>query len=360
MSDPKKRLAELRSAIDRIDREILERLNRRAELAREVGEIKRASGARFYAPGREEDLLRRLEAENPGPFPAAGVRAVWREIISASLALEAPMVVAYLGPPATFTHQAALRRFGESARLEPARTIGEVFERVEKGKAAYGVIPVENTTEGVVSHTLDMFLRSDLKIVAEVYLRVAHHLLNRSGRLADVERVYSHPHAVAQCRRWLEEHLPDVPVFDAASTAQAAKIASEDPGAAAIAAEVAAKVYGLAVAEARIEDNPNNTTRFLVIGPDVPDPSGRDKTSLVFAVRHEVGALYRMLQPFYDNGVNLTKIESRPMPEEAWQYVFFVDLEGHLTEPRVERAIAELRGRCRFRKVLGSYPQGSP
>ncbi|WP_025321748.1 prephenate dehydratase [Deferrisoma camini] len=359
MDDVKQRLAELRAAIDDLDRRILELLNERAGLARRVGEIKREAGARFYAPGREEDLLRRLEQANPGPFPNAAVRAVWREIISASLALEAPMSVAYLGPPATFTHQAALRRFGESARLEPARTIGEVFERVEKGKVAYGVIPVENTTEGVVSHTLDMFLRSELKIVAEVYLRVTHHLLNRSGRLGDVERIYSHPHAVAQCRGWLETHLAEVPVFDAASTAQAAKIASEDPGAAAIAAEVAAQAYGLRVVESRIEDNPNNFTRFLVIGPEIPDPSGRDKTSVVFAVRDEVGALYRMLQPFFEHGVNLTKIESRPMPDEAWQYVFFTDCEGHLTEPGVRAALEELRSRCRFLRVLGSYPQGS-
>ncbi len=356
-ADPKHRLQELRDAIDAVDREILSLLNRRAALAKEVGEVKRAAGRAFYAPGREEDLVRRLQAENPGPFPDEGIRAVWREVISASLSLESPLSVVYLGPPATFTHQASLKRFGLSASHRPARTIGEVFDLVEKGKADYGVVPVENTTEGVVTHTLDTFLRSELKIVAEVYLRVAHHLMNRSGRIEDVERVYSHPHAVAQCRRWLEAHLPEVPVFDASSTAQAAKIAAEDPGAAAIAAEVAAATHGLRTVEARIEDNPNNLTRFLVVGRDVPEPSGRDRTSLLFAVRDEVGALHRTLGVFSSHGINLTKIESRPMPDRAWQYVFFADCEGHLADPGLAAALAELRERSRFLKVLGSYPR---
>ncbi|GAB4262208.1 MAG: prephenate dehydratase [Deferrisomatales bacterium] len=353
-------LDKLRRAIDEVDRRILELLNERARLALEVGRVKQASGAVYYAPSREEDLLRKLQQVNPGPFPGSAIRAVWKEIISASLALEHPLVVAYLGPQATFTHQAGLKRFGLSARYQPARTIGEVFDQVEKDKADYGVIPVENTTEGVVSHTLDMLLRSDLKIVAEVYLRVTHYLMNRSGRLEDVGRVYSHPHALAQCRRWLEEHLPDVPVFDASSTAQAARIASEDPQVAAIAGELASGLYGLEVVEGRIEDNPNNFTRFLVIGREIPEPSGRDKTSLVFAVKDEVGALYHMLRPFYESQVNLTKIESRPMREEAWQYVFFVDCEGHVTDPAVEAALGALEKRCRFLKILGSYPCSSP
>jgi chorismate mutase/prephenate dehydratase len=356
-SDPRARLHELRSAIDRVDAELLRLLNERARLALGVGEIKKEQGAAFYAPGREEDLVRRLEEANSGPFPTSAIRPVWKEIISASLSLEHPLTVAYLGPPATFTHQACLKQFGLSAQYRPVRTIAEVFDVVEKGKAPYGVIPIENTTEGVVSYTLDMFLSSELKIVAEVMLRVTHNLLNQSGRREDVGRIYSHPQALAQCRRWLEENFPDTPVFDASSTAQAAKIAAEDPQAAAVAGELAGTLYGLRAVEARIEDHPNNYTRFLVVGREIPDRSGRDKTSVLFAVRDEAGALYRMLQPFYDNGVNLTKIESRPMKQKAWEYVFFVDCDGHVADPEVGRALDDLRARCLFVKVLGSYPK---
>jgi len=355
--DPKKRLGELRDAIDGVDGEILRLLNERARFALGVGEVKKGQGATFYAPGREEDLVRRLEERNAGPFPTAAIRPVWKEIISASLSLEHPLTVAYLGPSATFTHQACLKQFGLSAQYRPVRTIAEVFDVVEKGKAPYGVIPIENTTEGVVSYTLDMFMNSELKIVAEVMLRVTHTLLNLSGRREDVGRVYSHPQALAQCRRWLEENLPDVPVFDASSTAQAAKIAAEDPQAAAVAGELAGNLYGLKAVESRVEDHPNNYTRFLVIGREIPDRSGRDKTSVLFAVRDEAGALYRMLQAFYENGVNLTKIESRPMKQKAWEYVFFVDCDGHVADTEVGKALDDLRARCLFVKVLGSYPK---
>lgn len=350
-------LARLRSAIDAVDRRLLAALNERAGLALAVGAVKKAVGRPFYAPGREEDLVARLLAENPGPLPASAVRAVWREVISASLALEQPLAVAYLGPPATFTHQACLKQFGLSAQLRPARTISEVFDIVEKGKAEHGVIPVENTTEGVVSHTLDMFLTSELKIVAEVLLPVSHSLLNQTGRRADVTRIASHPHALGQCRRWLEAHFPDIPVVDATSTAEAAKQAAEDPSVAAVASELAGSLYGLQAVEDRIEDNAVNFTRFLVVGRTLREPTGRDKTSLAFAVRDEVGALYQMLQPFADNGVNLTKIESRPWKGKAWEYVFFVDVEGHVSDPAVAAARAGLEPQCQFLKVLGSYPK---
>ncbi len=353
----RERLKELRTAIDGVDGRILELLNERAGLALEVGEVKKEQGAEFYAPGREEDLVRRLQELNAGPFPSTAIRSVWKEIISASLSLEHPLSVAYLGPPATFTHQACLKQFGLSAQYRPVRTIAEVFDVVEKGKAPYGVIPIENTTEGVVSYTLDMFMNSELKIVAEVMLRVTHNLLNRSGRREDIARIYSHPQALAQCRRWLEEHFPDVPVFDASSPAQAAKIAAEDPQAAAVAGELAGTLYGLQAVEARVEDNPNNYTRFLVIGRAIPDRSGGDKTSVLFAVRDEPGALYRMLQVFHDSGVNLTKIESRPMKQKAWEYVFFVDCDGHVGDESVGAALDALRARCLFVKVLGSYPK---
>lgn len=350
-------LAEIRTAIDAIDREILERLNRRAALALEVGRVKERQGGAFYVPSREEDLVRRLQQGNPGPFPDAAIRTVWKEIISASLSLEKPLTVAYLGPQGTFTHQACRKQFGLSARYQPARTIPEVFDAVEKGKTPYGVIPVENTTEGVVNHTLDMFLRSDLKIVAEVLLRVSHNLLSLSGKTEDVRRIYSHPQPLGQCRGWLEQHFPDVPVLDATSTAQAAKLAAEDPEAAAVASELAADLYGLRTVEARIEDNPDNFTRFLVVGREIPERGTANKTSILFAVRDAVGALYRMLQPFYECEVNLTKIESRPSKERAWQYVFFVDMEGHVDDERVQMALARLEPQCHFLKVLGSYPE---
>jgi chorismate mutase/prephenate dehydratase len=351
------RLARIRAAIDGIDAEILERLNRRAELALEVGRVKERQGAAFYVPGREEDLVRRLQDANPGPFPDQAIRPVWKEIISASLSLEKSLTVAYFGPQGTFTHQACLKQFGLSAQFLPVRTISDVFDAVEKGKTPYGVIPIENTTEGVVNHTLDMFLRSELKIVAEVLLRVSHNLLNLSGRAEDVCHIYSHPQPLGQCRSWLQQHFPEIPVLDATSTAQAAKLAAEDPDAAAVASALAADLYGLRTVEARIEDNADNFTRFLVIGREIPERGASSKTSILFAVRDAVGALYRMLQPFYECEVNLTKIESRPSKERAWQYVFFVDMEGHVDDAPLQRALSRLEPQCHFVKVLGSYPE---
>jgi len=353
----KKELAALRGKIDAVDRRILEALNERAGYALEVGEVKMRAGANFYIPSREDDLVRKLRELNPGPFPAEGIRPVWKEIISASLSLEHPLTVAYFGPQATFTHQACRKQFGLSARYVPVRTISEVFDYVDKSKADYGVIPVENTTEGVVSHTLDKFMESENKIVGEVLLRIKQCLLNKSGQLSDVARVYSHPHAIAQCRKWLEANVPDVPVLEASSTAQAAKIAAEDPSAAAIAGELAGEIYGLETVEASIEDNPANFTRFLVIGREIPEPSKKAKTSILFSVKDQAGALYHMLRPFYENNVNLTKIESRPSKGKAWEYVFFVDCDGHVTDESLTKALAELEKICHFVKVLGSYPQ---
>ncbi|HEY6838604.1 MAG TPA: prephenate dehydratase, partial [Geobacteraceae bacterium] len=296
-------------------------------------------------------------AANPGPFPNEALRSVFREIISASLALEAPMKVAFFGPKATFTHMAAMQQFGLSAELVPQKSIPAVFEEVEKGLAQYGVVPVENSTEGVVSHTLDMFMESQLKINAEVLLEIHHHLLSRTGRLEDVKKVYSHPQALAQCRDWLAEHLPNVPVVDVASTAVAAQIVSDDYNAAAIASELAAVMYDLKVVRERIEDQVNNFTRFLVIAKKLADPSGDDKTSLMFAVKDEVGILHRMLEPFARRGINLSKIESRPFKKKAWEYVFFLDLEGHISTPLIAEAVEDLKGCCQFVKVLGSYPK---
>jgi chorismate mutase/prephenate dehydratase len=353
----RKILSELRRQIDAIDDQILELLNRRAGVVIEVGRAKAGEQKEFYVPSREQAIYERLTAASAGPFPKEAIRRVFREIISASLSLEQPMKVAFLGPQATFTHVAAMQQFGFSAQLVPQKSIPAVFDEVLRGRAHYGVVPVENSTEGVVSHTLDMFMESDLKINAEILLGISHDLLSRSGRLEEVRKVVSHPQALAQCRKWLEENLPDIPLVDVASTALAAQMAAEDETAAAVASEMAATLYGLQVLKPKIEDNPNNFTRFLVIGTKTPERSGRDKTSVMFSTKDEPGILYRMLEPFSKRGINLSKIESRPMKKKAWEYIFFLDMEGHIAEEGVSAAIEELRGYCQFLKVLGSYPR---
>jgi chorismate mutase/prephenate dehydratase len=359
MKESNMSLTDLRNAIDSIDNRILELLNERARYVMEVGRLKQAEMRDFHVPSREREIYERLTAANSGPFPNEAVRSVFREIISASLALEAPMRVAFLGPKATFSHLAAMQQFGLAAELVPQKSIPAVFEEVEKGRALYGVVPVENSTEGVVSHTLDMFMESELKISAEVLLEVSHFLLSKTGRMEDIKKVYSHPQPLAQCRKWLEENLPHIPVVDVASTTLAAQIVSEDYSAAAIASEYAASVYDLKVVRERIEDQVNNFTRFLVIGKKIADAGSEDKTSLMFAVKDEPGILYRMLEPFASRGVNLCKIESRPMKKKAWEYIFFLDLMGHVSDTNVQAAVEELKGYCQFVKLLGSYPRAT-
>jgi chorismate mutase/prephenate dehydratase len=352
-----KTLEEMRAEIDAIDDQILDCLNRRAALVIEVGQHKARNNREFFVPSRERAIYDRLSARNPGPFPSGGIRNVYREIISASLSLEQPLTVAYLGPQATFTQLAAIRQFGVSARLMPAKSVSAVFDEVLRGRAEYGVVPVENSNEGIVSHTLDMFLESELKIYAEVHVEISQSLLSLSGRMEDVKKICSHPQALAQCREWLEENLPDVSQVDVSSTALAAQMAAEDGSTAALASEVAATLYGLRIVKRKIEDNPNNFTRFLVISKSTPESSGNDKTSLMFSVRDEPGILFRMLEPFSKRQINLTKIESRPIKKKAWEYVFFLDLEGHINEPPVQEAVEELRHYCQFVKLLGSYPK---
>lgn len=354
MSSPN--LEKLRNKIDGIDDQILDLLNDRAQVVLEVGKTKAGESREFYVPSRERAIFERLQAGNPGPFPNESVCRVFREIISASLSLELPLKVAFLGPQTTFTHVAAMEQFGLSAQLVPQKSIPAVFEEVERGRAHYGVVPVENSTEGVVNHTLDMFISSDLQVIAEILLEISHDLLTKNGKLGQICKVVSHPQALAQCRRWLEENLPDIPQMDLTSTAAAAQMAAEDESVAAIASHAAARQYGLQVAKAKIEDNPNNFTRFLVIGLKTPDSSGRDKTSIMFSVRDEPGILYRMLEPFSKRDINLVKIESRPMKQKAWEYIFFLDLVGHVDDVPIHDAIEELRGYCHFLKVLGSYP----
>lgn len=353
------KIDELRNKIDILDSQILELLNRRAEIVIEIGEEKAKEGMGFYAPQREEEIYERLNQENRGPFPTGAIKPVFREIISACLSLEHPMRVAYLGPRGTFTHLACMKKFGLSAEFLPMRSIGGIFSEVEKGNANYGVVPIENSTEGVVSHTLDMFVDAELNICGEIQLEVAHNLLSLSGDLKQVTKVYSHPHAIAQSKKWLEANLPHVPLLEVGSTAAAAELASQDPSAAAIASELAADFYNLKLICRRIEENPRNFTRFLVVGQKPVPPTGSDKTSIVVSIRDKVGALYRMLEPFAKNSINLTKIESRPSRQKAWEYIFYVDFEGNVEEERVQRALDAVKEECLFLKVLGSYPKGS-
>ncbi len=347
-----------RKEIDRLDDEILRLLNERSRHVITIGKTKREADphALLHTPGREVFIVERLARHNPGPFPNEAIRPVYREIMSASLSLEGLQTVAYLGPPATFTHLAALGKFGESAQYTSVSGIKEVFDAVERGRALYGVVPIENSTEGVVNYTLDMFIDSSLMIYGEVMQEVSHHLMSKSERVEDIETIYSHSHALAQCRNWLETNMPTVRVAEAPSTSRAAERCQEEPHAAAIASELAAHMYGLHILKSRIEDNLNNFTRFLVLCKHCSDPTGKDKTSVMLSVKDKAGALYDLLRPFASNGINMTKIESRPSRRKAWEYIFFVDIEGHIREDRVRRTLEELKGRCLFLKILGSYP----
>lgn len=350
-------IKDLRRRIDDVDLEILRLLNERAMRVIEVGKAKVRENSEFYVPEREREVLKRLTENNRGPFPNDALKNVYREIMSASLSLERPIKIAFLGPPATFTHQACMQHFGLSGEFIPKKDIADVFDEVEKGRSDFGVVPIENTTEGVVSHTLDMLASSELKICAEVMLEISLALMSKTGKAADIAKVCSHPNPLAQCRNWLKNNLPNAAVFDVSSTAMAARMASEDTALAAIASIAAASLYDLRVIEKNIEDSVSNFTRFLVIGRHTGKKSGSDKTSLMFAIKDAPGTLYNMLKPFARRKINLTKIESRPLKTKAWEYMFFVDLDGHITDRKVIDAVEELRESCSFLKVLGSYPR---
>ena len=352
------RLGELRAAIDGADDDILALLNRRAELVTEVAGLKTALEVPFYVPSRERQIADRLSAKNPGPFPTDAIRAVFQEIFSACLTLEKRVRVAYLGPEGTFSQMAVKQQFGLSARATPIGTIPGVFDEVARGNADFGVVPVENTTEGGIIHTFDTFLDSDLKISAEIALQVHMCLLARSGvELGDIERVYSLPVAAGQCRRWLARNLPRATSVESRATADGARLAHDDARGAAVAAEIAARLYELAVLRRNIEDSSHNMTRFLVVGRDQAEPTGRDKTSLLLVTRDEPGILYRVLGAFAERGLNMTKIESRPSRRRPWEYVFFVDVDGHQTDGAVAAALADVQKSCESLKVLGSYPR---
>jgi chorismate mutase/prephenate dehydratase len=349
-------LDEWRARIDGIGRQLLRLLNQRAELSLEIGRAKRESGEPILVPEREQEILDELARLNPGPLPPGAIRAIWTEVLSASRRLQRPFRVAYLGPPGTNTHMAALRHFGSGAELLPARGIPEVFEEVERGRADVGMVPIENSSEGVVNHTLDGLIDSELLICGEVSIDIHHHLLSRAPDLGDIKRVFSHPQALAQCRGWLNRHLPNAEVVEMASTSLAAEQAALDAATAAVASELAGRLHGIPALRERIEDYANNVTRFLAIGRRAVGRTGRDKTSVLFSIRDEVGTLYRILEPFATARLSLTKIESRPTRRRPWEYVFFVDFEGHRDDPVTQGVLAAVRERCLFLKVLGSYP----
>jgi chorismate mutase/prephenate dehydratase len=351
-------LERLRKTIDDVDNEILRLLNKRAETVIEIAHIKRNERAQFYSPEREREILERLTSLNKGPFPNDTLKVIYREILSASLSLEEPLKVACFGPLATYTHLAALKHFGSSASFLPVESIKAVFDTVDSGKTEFGVVPIENSNEGVISSTLDLFMDYDLKVSAEVMLEISHNLLSKSADKSKIKKVYSNPQATAQCRRWLESNLPKIPILESTSTAKAAEIASQDEDAAAIASEVAAKVYDLHFVEKNIGDSRHNYTRFLVISKEYPSKTGKDKTSIMFSIKDRPGALHDILMPFKKAKINLTKIESRPSKRKAWEYIFFVDMEGHIDDKKVMKAIDNIRDSCLYVKILGSYPLG--
>ncbi|MFU8847653.1 MAG: prephenate dehydratase [Opitutales bacterium] len=343
--------------VDALDRKIVDLLNRRVTHASEIGRIKHAQGADYYDPSREAIVMAKIASLNQGPSSDATLRAVYREVISSSISLEKKLLIAYLGPEATFTQQAALRNFGVSLRYRAMKTIPDVFRAVDAGAADYGVIPIENSTEGAVFHSMDMLVDSELHICSQVYLPIEHCLVARVP-LDQIKEIRSKDQALGQCREWLQAHLPGVPTMDVVSTAEAVRMAAELDGVAAVASLLSAQHYGVPVQVRGIQDRDDNVTRFLVIGKTRAKPLGqaRDKTSLVISLKDEPGALEKTLHPFGSRGINLSKIESRPSRKKAWDYLFFIDFIGHYDDPIVQEAIQELGQHCQFVKWLGSYP----
>jgi chorismate mutase/prephenate dehydratase len=358
MSDDQK-LSEIRERIDNLDLEIQRLLNERAAAAQEVARIKLAADpqAEFYRPEREAEVLRRVKERNTGPLDKEEMARLFREIMSACLALEQPLKVAFLGPEGTFTQAAALKHFGHSVKTISLGAIPDVFREVESGACNYGVVPVENSTEGVISHTLDMFLNSPLLICGEVSLRINHNLLSRETGLDDIKIVYSHQQSLAQCRGWLDRNLHRAERVAVGSNAEAASLAAQKPGTAAIAGEAAAEIYQLPALASNIEDEPGNTTRFLVIGRKDAPPSGEDKTSLMASTPNRAGGLHALLTPIAGHGISMTRIESRPSRRGRWDYVFFIDIDGHREDAQVAETLRALAREATQFKVLGSYPK---
>ncbi len=353
----KKDLSELRTEIDRLDRSIVAMINERYQYVKQVGEWKHANSSEIYVPEREKALLEKLQKINEGPLKNETLCAIYREIMSGAIALESPVSIAFLGPENTFSHQAALSKFGRSVNYDPKNSIADVFEAVDKGKADYGVVPIENSTEGAVTYTLDMFNTSESNICAEIHLPAHQNLMARCAK-DNIRVIYSHPQALAQCRVYLHKNFPLVHQAEVRSTAEAAKRAAMDDHAAAVASHLAAEAYGLNIIDGSIEDNPRNVTRFLVIARQTPKPTGDDKTSLFFAVKDKVGALMECLSAFGKHGISMTMIESRPAKTRQGEYFFFVDFSGHHKDENVQNLLDELKTHCVFVRVLGSYPKG--
>lgn len=357
MADDSQELGALRGEIDAIDGELLRLINERAKLARRIGEIKQGN---IYRPEREAQVLRRVAERNPGPLSAAAAQRIVREVMSACLALEQPLTIAYLGPAGTYSESAARKHFGGAPTLMPCAGIDDVFRVIESGNAHYGVVPIENSTEGAIGRSLDLLLSSPLQICGEINLPIHHNLMSRSAELDKVTRVYSHAQSLAQCHEWLNRKLPGVPRVPVASNAEAARLAAAEDGSAAIAGDAAAELYSLPILAGNIEDDPNNTTRFVIVSEHDSGSSGADRTSMVCSAQNRPGAVYQLLAPFADNGVSMSRLESRPargFGGSRWEYVFYIDIEGHRSEPAVARALEELRSRAGFVKILGSYPK---
>jgi chorismate mutase / prephenate dehydratase len=350
-------LSDIRKQIDLIDHDLLALLSQRADLVHEVGVIKKREGLQIYAPEREQALLERLISINQGRLPEKSIRAIYREIMSAALALEEDLKIAYLGPEGTWTHQAAIKKFGHSVAYSPQPNFSDVFDQVERRQADYGVVPIENSTEGSVSHTLDLFVDSSLHICSQILLRIENCLMAAIPR-EEIKTLYSHPQVFGQCRTWILKHFPTADLVEVSSTTKAAALAKEKAieGAAALGGALAAELHDLTLLETSIQDRATNTTRFLVIGEKTCPPTGNDRTSILFAIDHRPGSLVHALQAFEHLQINLSKIESRPSKRKDWEYIFHVDLTGHHEDENVSKALKELSTHCSLVKILGSYP----
>jgi len=350
-------LKRLRSAIDRLDQRLIELLNDRAKISQSIGRLKDAAQVPVFAPDREQQVFANVRRNNRGPLPDPSLEAIYSEIMSGSLNLERPLAIAYLGPELTFTHQASVKKFGSSVRYVACNSITDIFSEVENGRCDYGVAPVENSTEGAIHHTLDNFINSDLKICSEILLKINLTLMSRETSVKSIRRIYSKAEVFGQCRRWIEANAPSAELLPAPSTAQGAKIAASEKGSACIASLLAAKPNGLKVLASSIQDASSNVTRFLVLSRESARPTRNDKTSLMISLQDRPGALLGVLEPFRKNGINLTKIESRPSRMRQWDYFFFIDLDAHAEDAKVRAALKAVKTKASYLKVLGSYPR---
>jgi len=355
-------LESLRNKIDTIDTKIVDLLNQRARVAADIGNLKKDKGTEYFDPSRQKKVIQKvlnLNISQGGLFPNKGLEAVYREIMSACLNLEEGIKIAYLGPPSTYTHIAALKEFGNSVVYIPYETISDIFLAVEKKWVTYGIVPIENSTEGIISYTLDMFMDSDLKICSEIMLDIHHCLLSNCKTIPEIKKIFSGRQPFAQCKVFIKENLPNAELIEVAATTKGVELALNTKDSAAIASELAAETYNIEILVKDIEDIKDNRTRFLVISEKYSPKSGKDKTSLMFSIKDEPGALYKMLHPFAQASINLTKIESRPTRRKAWEYIFFVDMEGHIEDKNIKSAIQSLERKCIFLKHLGSYPSSN-